>query len=319
MNISFNDSSLDKSFIAGTISRQCGREAFNDFIVMINKLQKEKMIDYFFITRDILEYELSENYTVNNWINDPEVNLTHRQFFRVFLGKAVYIDEKNLNGEIKLFYNDNLLKCIGATFAKEYEEDPTIISVLIDLFWSKTVLKGIYTTIDSEAELKEENYDINNLSACIDIATLKKKNYDELYKNISSGQDLWEKRTKIFPNLVFCDTVKKQFYEDSEKYHIVKVMDRLLNLQKYFQEQHERYDSKELGMDARTESETVKTDVSLKNQRLFKLPSGEKEYFFDHIGFTGKYTGGRIYFKPDVKHNRCFIGYVGKHLPTQKF
>lgn len=68
-------------------------------------------------------------------------------------------------------------------------------------------------------------------------------------------------------------------------------MDRLLNLQKYFQEQHERYDSKELGMDARTESETVKTDVSLKNQRLFKLPSGEKEYFFDHIGFTGKYTG----------------------------
>lgn len=53
MNISFNDSSLDKSFIAGTISRQCGREAFNDFIVMINKLQKEKNDRLFFYELEI--------------------------------------------------------------------------------------------------------------------------------------------------------------------------------------------------------------------------------------------------------------------------
>lgn len=318
MNISFNDSSLDDRFSSQAL-KKCGQEKFDDFVVMLNKMIKEKLIDDFFLTRDILEYELSKNYTVSNWMNDSEVSSNHQQFFRAFLGRAVYIDGKNLDGQVELYYNDYLLKSIGATFAKEYEDNPIIMSVLIDSFWNIDVVEGIYTSIDISGELEEERCNTKNITICTDISGLKRKQYDDVYKNISSGQDLWEKRETIFPNLIFCNDVKKQFYQDSEKYHIVKVMDRLSNLQKYFQENHERYDPKELGMDARTESETVKTDEKLKSERLFMLPSGEKEYFFDHIGFTGKYTGGRIYFKPDVSKNICYIGYVGRHLPTQKY
>ena len=72
-------------------------------------------------------------------------------------------------------------------------------------------------------------------------------------------------------------------------------------------------------MSARTESETVKTNAELKKLRKFKLPNGNIEYFFDHVGFTGKYTGGRIYFLPDNPNKICYIGYIGKHLPTKNY
>lgn len=96
-------------------------------------------------------------------------------------------------------------------------------------------------------------------------------------------------------------------------------MERLKKMQEYFEVSHDVYIPRELGMDARTESDSVKNDNSLNKSRLFTMPSGEKQYFYDHIGFTGKYTGGRIYFMPDVENMRCYIGYIGRHLPTKKY
>ena len=142
---------------------------------------------------------------------------------------------------------------------------------------------------------------------------------ERILEGISSGQDLWESREKLYPNLVLCNNVKDQLYHDSEKTHIFAVMKRLQHLQNYFSQHHESYNPDELGFDARTESESVKTNPKLRNDRKFRLPDGTEEYFFDHIGFTGKYKGGRIYFLPDCKNQRCYIGYVGQHLSTQKF
>lgn len=96
-------------------------------------------------------------------------------------------------------------------------------------------------------------------------------------------------------------------------------MKKLERFQDYFSNCNNLYDPKVLGMGARTESETVKSDTDLKALRRFKLLDGNEEYFFDHVGFTGKYTGGRIYFIPDNANNRCFIGYIGRHLPTKKY
>ncbi|MGN0462818.1 MAG: hypothetical protein ACI4HZ_10305 [Ruminococcus sp.] len=96
-------------------------------------------------------------------------------------------------------------------------------------------------------------------------------------------------------------------------------MKKLERFQEYFSNCSSSYDPKELGIGARTESETVKSDTELKNLRKFQLPNGSEEYFFDHIGFTGKYSGGRIYFLPDNSNNKCYIGYIGRHLPTKKY
>ena len=130
---------------------------------------------------------------------------------------------------------------------------------------------------------------------------------------------MWEKREILYPNLVFCENTKFQLFEDSEKYHILAVMKRLERFQEYFSTCDNQYDPNKLGMNARTESDTVKSDDDLKKYRLFKMPDGNEEYFFDHVSFSGKYTGGRIYYLPDNKNKKCYIGYIGRHLPTKKY
>ena len=96
-------------------------------------------------------------------------------------------------------------------------------------------------------------------------------------------------------------------------------MRRLNCLQEYFSNCDSKYDPKALGIGARSESTTVKTDPDLKSKRKFRLPNGDEEYFFDHISFSGKYSGGRIHFLPDNINKKCYIGYIGQHLPTKNF
>ena len=166
---------------------------------------------------------------------------------------------------------------------------------------------------------KSESRTIDNISTITQERNIVNFQREKMLEGISSGQDLWEAREKLYPNLILCDNVKDQLYQDSEKFHILAVMKRLQCLQNYFSQYHEIYNPNELGFDARTESESVKNNPKLKNDRKFRLPDGTEVYFFDHISFTGKYTGGRIYFLPDCKNQRCHIGYIGQHLPTQKY
>lgn len=57
---------------------------------------------------------------------------------------------------------------------------------------------------------------------------------------------------------------------------------------------------------------------TLHNMRLFQLPNGNTFFFTYHIKFnTPAISPCRIYVYPDG--DKCYIGYIGKHLPTAKF
>lgn len=318
MDISFNDGSLDKLFVEKNDKEKAKKE-FEKFVEQINNLKKNKIIDNMFASNEMLDYPIVRGYTINDWLADKTINSNHRQFFRAFLGKAIYIDSNNVSSEVKIKYLKYEIDSLGCAFSMEYSTQPTVISVLSNEFFVSDILPIRYSYLDNESDIHEEENVIKNLSAETNIENILEEEKTSLFSNIASGQDFWENREKMFPNLIFCDSVKKQVYEDCEKYHIVKVIERLNKMQEYFAGNHTQYNPKELGMEARTESDSVKNDDELKQLRLFKLPSGEKKYFFDHIGFTGKYTGGRIHFLPDVNNQRCYIGYIGRHLKTKKF
>ncbi|RAV20446.1 hypothetical protein DQG23_15910 [Paenibacillus contaminans] len=99
---------------------------------------------------------------------------------------------------------------------------------------------------------------------------------------------------------------------------MVQVLIRLQRMNVYFGDDDTDYNPQKLGFNARTESETVQQNPELKKLRKFRMPSGETEYFFDHIGFTGNYCG-RIHFLPNKANKKCCIGYIGKHLKTKRF
>ena len=318
MNLVFNDGTLDALCING-LELEGAKEKFGDFVQTIHDLKKISLLDNIFFQNDFVTLSICKGYTVNDWLTDETINSNRRQYFRTILGKARKFAKADIEDEAKIIYEDSRVDSVGCAFVATYSEKPTVISILTNDFWAKDEIQILLFELNDDAEIVEKEMTIKNISTQTDISFLEKEEKVSIYNNISSGQDFWERKEELFPNLVFCDSVKKQVYEDCEKFHIVKVMERLKKIQEYFENEHEYYNPKELGMDARTESDSVKTDNELKNERLFMLPSGKEEYFFDHIGFTGKYTAGRIHFLPDVKNKKCYIGYIGRHLRTKKY
>lgn len=319
MYISFNELST-KLELSEIRSQTQAREVINNFVIALKKIKEQECIEGILINTDIYFSKIisESEYGLREWLNDTSVDKEHKRFLKSYLGRSVSIfDDYALCGEFYVYKNESEYKGNGCTYAFEHEK--YVISIETSSLWKKNIIKGKYIDIDREGEIVEIKDVINNLYDITSISDLGHKLIEKVYANISSGYDLWDQKEKLFPNLIFCDNVKAQLYNDPERYHIIAIMNKLKNLQDYFSKNIKYYDPQKLGMNARTESDTVKKDRELRKYRMFRLPNGREEYFYDHIGFSGKYSGGRIYFLPCVSENKCYIGYIGKHLPTKKF
>lgn len=318
MYLALNELSFEKE-----LSKiQCIEEAktvFSNFVRFLRDLKAEELVMGLVATGDFINWPIYEKYTIREWLNDKQVDKVYRQFLRSYIGKSCsYVSHLDLEKEFLLHIDEKIFKSAACLFAAQNQY--AITSIMTNEYWKSLYIVGDYIELDSEGQLVEHpEYPIENWTECLAVENLKKQKISRLMEGISSGQDLWEKRSILFPNLIFCEAVKAQLYMDPEKFHIMKIMERLKGLQSYFEHERDRYDPARLGMHARTESDTVKQDGELKKYRKFKLPDGEERYFYDHIGFTGKFSGGRIHFLPDTANGICYIGYIGRHLPTKKF
>ena len=294
------------------------RKFITDFVIFIQKLAKHNIIDEIIMPSDFFSIHITGNYGVTQWLSDKSVDNKYKQYFKRLLDKYQrYFDKNEIEGEFIIQIANLDCQAIGCAFA--LERDNIVISLNTHKLWKNKTISGKYTILNDEEELDTTIRSVENLSNGVSFDEVIRSHRKNMLEGITSGQDLWEKREKLYPNLIFCENVKDNLYQDSEKYHIMNVMTRLNRLQQYFSTYDGRYEPKKLGMNARTELDTVKKEPSLKNLRLFRKPDGSEEFFFNHIGFSGKYSGGRIYFLPDDANKKCFIGYIGRHLPTKKF
>lgn len=290
----------------------------DELVSFFKSLHAESIIDEVIFPESLFSISLHSEYGLTQWLVDDNVSVTYKQFFRRFLDKhRRYYNNQSIDGEFSVFIDEQEHKAVGCAFALEHGH--VLLSLPTNMLWKNNSIYGQYSLLDEFGEIQISTQFIDNVWTSIPLEEIILTHRKELSADITSGQDLWDKREKLYPNLVFCENVKEQLFDDSEKYHILAVMKRLQRFQEYFSSCGSLYDPAELGMGARTESETVKSDTELKNLRRFKLPNGDEKYFFDHVGFTGKYSGGRIYFLPDNANNRCYIGYIGRHLQTKKF
>jgi hypothetical protein len=317
MYLAFNELSVC-SEICNYSPINIARNKINDFIKILVKAKQHKDFRGLVTTQDIHTFQISPIYSIHDWLCDPLVDIKFKTFFRTFYcQKCNYIDNKDYSlNDFQIDLGEHRYSSVGCLVASEMKE--SVISLETHELWLNETIDGIFSTLDDTDEISVENRQLNNISKEIHFDKLEQKlKYDD-FTMLSSGQDLWEKREGLFQNLVFCDSVKDQLYKDPQRFHIVQVAKKLLRIQRYFSEYDGTYNPKELGLDARTESETVKSTPDLKALRLFQKPDSSKEYFYDHIGFTGNYCG-RIHFLPDDMNRRCYIGYIGRHLRTKKY
>lgn len=249
-----------------------------DFVIFIQKLAQHDIIDEIIMPNDLFSMHITGNYGVAEWLSDKSVDYKYKRYFKRLIDKYQrYFDKNEVEGEFTIGINNLECQAIGCAFA--LERDNITISLNTHELWNKEIISGEYTILNDNEELDTSMRSVENLSIGVSSDEVIKSHRKNMLDGITSGQDLWEKREKLYPNLVFCKNVKDNLYQDSEKYHIMNVMTKLNRLQEYFSTYDGRYDPKKLGMNARTESDTVKNEPSLKNLRLFRKPDGNEEYF----------------------------------------
>jgi len=119
-----------------------------------------------------------------------------------------------------------------------------------------------------------------------------------------------------YKNLIFCPNVLQNFkrlgIHKSLLKRIEDVLGKLNNVIKITES--ESYIIKNSGLNISGESQTIKNNRKLIKHRKFKLPNGNFEIFDLHVkNFP---DGQRLYFLPDFKSKKIYIGYFGKHLPV---
>ena len=317
MDVAFNEGALDSYFVSQTNENY--DKSLESFLKTVLEMKRLNLLNIFYVPNNIWQCNLSDEHTISSWLNDSNISKEHQRFFRRLIDKAEFVDEI-LDGDTYFLVEDKKIFSKGAKFASNCLDVPVIISVLTHQYWEQENVNCINQRLDDDLNLIEQKISILNISEKSDLANFEKDKTNKIHNHIASGQDLWEKREKLFSNLTFCESVKEQLYENPDRGHVLCIIKRLKRLQDYFAVEHDIYDPKELGMNARPEADSVKNDPNLKKYRKFKLPSGEEHYFFDHIGFSSpRLSGGRIYFLPDIENKNCYIGYIGKHLPTKKY
>lgn len=308
----------DLSIHHATDTEHNAKTLIEQFVLFCKSLDAKSVVDETIFPENLFSMPLNDEYGLTQWLDDASVPIIYKRFFMRFLDKnRRYYNAQNIDGEFAVLLDEQEQNSMGCAFAVEH--DSVLLSLPTNSVWESKSVAGEYSSLDESGEMHVSSKYIENIWTALSIEEILSAYRRELSDDISSGQDLWDKREQLYPNLVFCQNVKDQLFDDSEKYHINAVMKKLNRFQEYFSNCNDSYDPKDLGMGARTESETVKSDADLRDLRRFKLPSGSEEYFFDHIGFSGKYSAGRIHFLPDNRNKRCYIGYIGRHLPTKKY
>jgi hypothetical protein len=129
---------------------------------------------------------------------------------------------------------------------------------------------------------------------------------------------LWERRGILFSKIILCDSIQKDIQTIGGTY-LNQILIKLKELDKYVCNywtagnfNYEDANSKS-SLKISPESNKTMQQEKYSNQRMFSLPDGRKECFELHIK-TGNL---RFHFFPE---NRIiYIGYIGKHLDTDKF
>lgn len=135
-----------------------------------------------------------------------------------------------------------------------------------------------------------------------------------------NAANLWENRENLFPGLILCGEVEDQCSTLGDSPEFKKILSRLMELNRFSTNwKSGGFNQKEVvatyGLNITPESKTTMDNEKYKQERIFKLPNGNKEVFELHIK-TGSL---RIHIYPDNEMHKVYVGYIGKHLSTTKY
>ncbi|HEX9509638.1 MAG TPA: hypothetical protein VF939_04110 [Puia sp.] len=161
------------------------------------------------------------------------------------------------------------------------------------------------------------NFSEIELDRCINnketYTAFREKNLWDVTPNL-----FWERREMLFSKIVLCDNVKNDIQTIGGTY-LNQILIRLKELDEYVKNcwtagNFNYEDANEKApLNISTESKQTMGQKKYRDQRMFSLPDGRRECFELHIK-TGNL---RFHFFPE--NGFVYVGYIGKHLDTDKY
>ncbi|MEM7757188.1 MAG: hypothetical protein AAF298_03525 [Cyanobacteria bacterium P01_A01_bin.40] len=268
-------------------------------------------------SNEINSLEIAPDYPIARWRNDPEVDREERRFFRTLTNKAPFWNDvaesyKDKFDLSQVWYEEQEAQGLGFALII----DGLAISLNSGEKWNYSQLQLKLIRMNEHDDLIDEQ--VENIHACCKdhikehVAWIKTR----IRSNINNGKELWNRKQELFPNLEFCDSVKKQLENilsgQPELRLIVKALFILQNGSQNWQASIfslEQYAIEESG-------ESQPTLEKYSKERTFICPDGQKRLFERHVKL--RLCNWRIHFYPD-NPGTVTIGYIGRHLPTVKY
>lgn len=267
---------------------------------------------------NLYNLNLLENYRIDTWLNDKDVNNDIKDKFREIITSSPLIKENELDelniyewSEFSINFNniDETVYGLGASHIFK-----TIsFSLDCDSYWDNIKLTILHNSINNDCVERNEKIEVYNFSNQTNLQSHKARIDSEIADNISKSIEIWDEKNIHFPNLLFGTDVEnqlkrtglnKQFYQT---YDVLKKLDDFSK--NWTNGNFNLKDLKQITL-LNVSGESATTMQKFSASRKFKMKDGKKEQFELHI----KLPSLRIYFLPDDSNFQITVGYIGKHL-----
>lgn len=302
-------------------SAEKGRQLMGCFLETCFEVKKLIHNDSILLDQDYRSFELAPGYRIEQWRNDPVVDVENKRKLRVLLNKSVIYNsdefEQEKEGDFITEFQHKEYISKGCLLA--YEMDGVAVSFLSSAYWKIPEIEGIYAELADDGELEQRQVKVPNVSFDENVRVFQ--NYYECkreewrYTDIICGQDILKCAENVFPNLVFCESAIQGCRKNVGISEAGQVYRRLLELQRTAEGMDQKFDKNVL---TKATPESGVTLERFAEEHTFRLPGGKVQLFSWHVRYTGGYAG-RIFFHPVPGEKRIYIGHVGHKLPTVNY
>ncbi len=273
--------------------------------------------------KDLYQFNLLENYRIDSWLKDCEVDYDVRDRFRDIVANPPLlrddeIVEKEIFDRSEFFKTLDEFKHSVFGLGASYVFGTLAISLATHEEWLLSTMDIHHYSVDYQGIEDLSTVKVLNFSSIEILETHKEWIENEQKDCLEKSIDLWNKRQEYFPNILFGVDLENQL----QKIGLTKKFYQLIDCLKKLDAFSKAWDyggfnlnvlKTHYSLDVNGESECTMQRYS--SLRKFGLSDGKKVQFELHI----KLSDLRIYFLPNPSTQTITVGYIGKHIRTCLF
>ncbi|MDQ3108294.1 MAG: hypothetical protein M3R17_00220 [Bacteroidota bacterium] len=270
--------------------------------------------------QNLYQLSLHDNYRIDSWLRDKEVNPDLRLRFQEIVSTFPLITQEEII-EKELYDRSDFHKEIENLFHQvfglgaAYTYGTLAISLATHSEWENSTVSVNHYSIDFKGNEKNASVDVLHFSTINTLHTHNGWINAEKQQSLRKSVDLWNRRSEYFPNVLLGLDIENQLQKIGLAKKFFQIVDCLNKVNDF----SKRW--KTGGFNLNEFNELTKMMASGESEctmnkyyllRRFRLHDGEKVQFEFHI----KIPDVRIYFFPNEETHEITIGYIGPHLRT---